>query len=205
TTVTPLSNQITTIYGTNARVITTQQIAQTANQIVGSISLLFIVIAGISLLVASIGIMNIMLMAVLERTHEIGIMKSIGFKSRDVLVIFLTQAVMIGFIGGIIGIVFGTGVSFVLASASSSSPSPSSSSTSGGSAVAARGSGGGVFVRGGAASSSSSSSGFSFSPVLTVQTILTALLVAILVSVIAGIYPAWRASQMQPIDALRQL
>ncbi|MDE1768541.1 MAG: ABC transporter permease [Candidatus Micrarchaeota archaeon] len=203
--VTALTNQISAVYGSSASVFSTQQLAQTAASIIGGISAFLLVVAGISLLVAAIGIMNIMLMSVMERTHEIGIMKSIGFKSRDVLVIFLTQAVMIGFIGGIIGIVFGTGVSFVLASASSSSPSPSSSSTSGGSAVAARGSGGGVFVRGGAASSSSSSSGFSFSPVLTVQTILTALLVAILVSVIAGIYPAWRASQMQPIDALRQL
>ncbi len=195
-----LSSQITAIYGSNARVVTTQQIAQTAASIVGSISVLLLVIAGISLLVAAIGIMNIMLMAVLERTHEIGIMKSIGFKSRDVLTIFLVQALMIGLIGGIIGILVGASASYGLAyAASASSSSGSSGPTT--TTIAPRGGGGGTVV----GSSQSSGSSFSFSPVLTPSTVLVALLVAMIVSVIAGLYPAWRAAKMEPIEALRSL
>ncbi len=200
--VTPLANQITNIYGSSASVITTQQIAQTASSILGSISTLFIVIAGISLLVASVGIMNIMLMAVLERTHEIGIMKSIGFKSMDILIVFLVQAIMIGLVGGIIGIVLGTGASYGLAYAASGGGQTNSST----SAHTTTSSGGAGLRSGGSSSSSSSSStSLTFSPVLTVSMIFEALFVAVLVSVIAGIYPAWRASQMQPIEALRTL
>ena len=208
TSVASLSTLITDIYGSNARVINTQQLAATAASIVGSISLLLIVIAGISLFVASIGIMNIMLMAVMEKTHEIGIMKSIGFKSRDVLTIFLFQALIIGMIGGIIGIFLGAAASYGLAAASNSAssgsqaPSSSSGAFSGG---PGGGGGGAAFRSSSSGGSAGSGSGFSFSPVLGISTIIEALLVAIIVSALAGIYPAWRASQMQPIDALRQL
>ena len=207
--VTALSTLITDIYGSNARVINTQQLAATAASIVGSISLLLIVIAGISLFVASIGIMNIMLMAVLEKTHEIGIMKSLGFKSSDVLTVFLFQALIIGMIGGIIGIMLGAATSFGLAAAASSSSSGSSSaapsSTTHAGAGGGFGGGRGSAGFGSSGSSASGSGGFSFEPVLSVSTIVEALFVAILVSALAGIYPAWRASKMQPIDALRQL
>lgn len=212
-TVTPLSNQISDIYGSNARVTNTQQLAATASSIVGAISDLLLVIASISLLVAAIGIMNIMLMSVLERTHEIGIMKSIGFKDSDVLTVFLMQAIMIGMVGGIIGIIIGAGVSYGLASlasgAGSSSNTTTSSSASSGSSFRSSGGPGGAGAGGGgfaaSSSSSSSSSTLAFTPLLTIGTILEALFVAVLVSVIAGIYPAWRASQMQPIEALRNL
>ncbi len=203
-TVTPLSNQISAIYGSGARVTNTQQLAQTASSIVGAISALLLVIASISLLVAAIGIMNIMLMAVLERTHEIGIMKSLGFKDRDILLVFLVQAVMIGLIGGIIGIILGTGVSYGLAGlASSGGGGASNTTTTAPPGGTFRGGGGATFGGGGPGSSSGSS--LSFTPLLTVSTIIQALFVAVLVSVIAGIYPAWRASKMQPIDALRAL
>lgn len=214
--VSALSTLITDIYGSNARVINTQQLAATASSIIGSITVLLLVIAGISLFVASIGIMNIMLMAVLEKTHEIGIMKSIGFKSKDVLIIFLFQALIIGTIGGIIGIFLGAAASYGLAAAASSASSSSTNSTAssssssssfgaGGARGGAGGAGGGAAFAGGAPSSSSSSSGLSFQPVLSITTIAEALFVAVLVSALAGIYPAWRASKMQPIDALRQL
>ena len=206
--VTPLSTLISDIYGSNARVINTQQLAATAASIIGSISLLLIVIAGISLFVASIGIMNIMLMAVLEKTHEIGIMKSIGFKSRDVLTVFLFQALIIGMIGGIIGIFLGAAASYGLAAASSSGSGSSSAPQSSGSATFAggpRGGGGGLGSPSSGPGGAASGGGLSFQPVLSMSTIIEAMLVAIIVSALAGIYPAWRASQMQPIDALRQL
>ena len=64
-------------------------------------------IAAISLIVASIGIMNTMLMAVMERTHEIGVMKAIGAKSSDVLSLFLMESGMVSLVGGVVGCVLG--------------------------------------------------------------------------------------------------
>lgn len=209
-----LSNLITTIYGSKARVLTTQQLLQTTASIIGSISLLFAIIAGVSLLVAAIGIMNVMLIAVFERTHEIGIMKSVGFKNRDIMTIFLIQAMIIGFLGGLVGIAAGAGASYVVAGvfAHAGSSSASGSSSAGPGGPAATGGGGSSFRSGSGsgagASATTSTSGFgssslSYSPVFTPFTILAAVLVAVIVSIIAGIYPAWRASKMEPIDALR--
>ncbi len=206
-TVAGVAQQITNIYGSSVTVTTTQEIAQTASSIIGSITILLVIIAGISLLVAAIGIMNIMLISVYERTHDIGILKSIGFKNHHILLIFLTQALIIGVAGGIVGITVGAGgaygLSFLASHASSSS---TTAPTPAGNAPPARG--GGVAFgggRAGAASASSSSSSISFSPVFSPETILLAILVAVVVSAIAGVYPAWRASKLEPIEALRQL
>lgn len=209
----PLTTELTDIYGNNARILSTQSLASTINSIIGGISDLLLIIAGISLLVASIGIMNIMLMSVMERTHEIGILKAIGFKSRQVLAIFLFQALIIGAVGGVIGIVAGVGASYSLAalsshasSSNSTTTSPSPSGATFRTSAAGPGAGGNAQFSGGPTSSSSSaSSSFSFTPVLSITTIVEAMLVAIIVSALAGLYPAWRASRMEPIDALRQL
>jgi ABC-type antimicrobial peptide transport system permease subunit len=213
TSVNATSSLITTIYGSSARILTTAELLSTASSIIGSITLLFAVIAGVSLLVAAIGIMNIMLMSVMERTHEIGIMKSIGFKNKHVMLVFLLQALMIGLVGGVLGIGVGAGVSLgltALVSGGSSSTTTASSSSS--TTFRASAGGGGGFGGGGAAPSggfgggtSSSSSGLSFQPSFPLTTIGLALLIAVLVSIIAGLYPAWRASKMEPIDALREL
>jgi putative ABC transport system permease protein len=205
------SSLITTIYGSSARITTTSQILSTVSTIIGSISLLFAVIAGVSLLVAAVGIMNIMLMGVMERTHEIGIMKAIGFKNKHVMLVFLLQALIIGVVGGIAGIGVGAGASYTLAAAFGSGSSSTSASTQGTSGGFRTGGGGGFQSSPGGgqgtaiSSSSSSSTGLSFSPAFPIETILLALFIAIIVSIIAGIYPAWRASQMEPIDALREL
>jgi ABC-type antimicrobial peptide transport system permease subunit len=203
-----LATQIGDIYGNNARVISTQQLTQEVEQVIGSIGLLLGVIAGISLVVAAIGIMNIMLISVYERTHEIGIFKSLGFRNRDVLTLFLMQAIIIGFLGGVIGVVFGIGGSYGLSavlSAAGSGPAASNGTAgSGGSGGGARFGGGRATTFGGSSGSPSSSS-ISYTPVVSGLTIVEAMLVAVVVSILAGVYPAWRASRLEPIDALRAL
>jgi putative ABC transport system permease protein len=80
-------------------------------------SIVMICIAGISLLVGGIGIMNIMLATVLERTREIGIRRAIGAKQKDIVRQFLTEAVLISTLGGLIGVAFGFTLSQIIASA----------------------------------------------------------------------------------------
>jgi len=73
----------------------------------GILQVVLIAIASISLIVAAMGIMNTMLMSVMERTHEIGVMKAIGAKSRDVLSLFLLESSMVSLVGGVVGCLLG--------------------------------------------------------------------------------------------------
>ncbi|MFA6992367.1 MAG: ABC transporter permease [Candidatus Gracilibacteria bacterium] len=87
-------------------------ILETASSITGTLTLLLAAIAGISLLVGGIGIMNMMLTTVTERTKEIGLRKAIGAKRHDINIQFLIEATMLTFVGGGIGILLGWGISF---------------------------------------------------------------------------------------------
>lgn len=87
-------------------VSTTQQL-EAMNSVTGTVTLLISCVAAISLLVGGIGVMNIMMVTVTERTREIGIRKSIGAKNRDIMLQFVTEAVILTGMGGILGILFG--------------------------------------------------------------------------------------------------
>jgi putative ABC transport system permease protein len=136
-------------------------------------------IAGISLLVAGIGIMNIMIVSLMERTREIGILKALGMKNRTVLTIFLSEAVIIGFMGALIGIFSGWGLANMVASLG---------------IVGGR-------IQG--ANQTAVTTQMSITPVLTPTVVAGALAFGLIVSVVFGLYPAWRASKLKPVEALR--
>ena len=93
------------------QVQTSEQLLQTITKIFNIIQIVLVGIAGISLLVGGIGIMNTMYTSVLERTKEIGIMKAIGAKNSDIFTLFLMESGMLGLMGGLIGVLIGIGIS----------------------------------------------------------------------------------------------
>ncbi len=106
---------------TNFQVLTATQILEQINQVLGIIQVFLVGIAAISLIVGAIGIMNSMYTSVLERTKDIGIMKSIGARNSDILKIFLIESGLIGLVGGILGTSLGTLMAVVLGSISRNS------------------------------------------------------------------------------------
>jgi putative ABC transport system permease protein len=134
-----------------------------------SMSNFLLAIAAVSLIVGSIGIANTMFTSVLEKTKEIGIMKAIGARNPDILLIFLFNAGFIGLVGGVIGIILGTILSGFLPALMG---------------------GGGLFMgRGGT--------------IVTLNSIIMALSVSVTVGILAGLIPAYQASKLRPVDALR--
>ena len=118
-------------------------------------------IAAISLLVGGIGIMNIMLVSVTERTREIGLRKAIGASNKDIMTQFLIEAVLMSFIGGIAGIILGTGISVLIT----------------------------LFT--------------GWAVVISLFPIILASTFSLIVGVVFGLWPAQKASQLDPIEALR--
>jgi len=178
TTITDVSKLIESHFSGQVSVIAATTIIDTIGIVFSTIQLFLAGIAAISLLVAGIGIMNIMIVSLIERTREIGILKALGMRGGGVLSIFLGESVIIGLIGALVGIGLGwglaVGVSEVL-----------------GSGLFSVGAGGG------------GSGTFAVSPLLTPEVFVGALAFGVGVSVIFALYPAWRASKLKPVDALR--
>jgi putative ABC transport system permease protein len=123
-------------------------------------------IAGISLLVGGIGIMNIMLVSVTERTREIGLRKALGARKRDILVQFLAESSLLSLLGGVVGIALGWLISFIVGRIAANSGTP-------------------------------------FNPSIGVNSVLLATLFSAAVGLFFGIYPASRAANLEPVEALR--
>ena len=136
-----------------------------ATQVADTLSLFLGGIAGISLMVGGIGIMNIMLTTVTERTHEIGLRKAVGAKRRDILLQFLVESVVLSLAGGLIGVGVGWGIAQLMGKVQI-----------GGSAI---------------------------TPIVGMDSIFLATFFSMAVGLFFGIYPATRASRLQPVDALR--
>ena len=132
----------------------------TMDSITDTLTLLLGGIASISLIVGGIGVMNVMLVSVTERTKEIGIRKSLGARKRDILIQFLIEALVLSLLGGLIGVVFGLGIGIVVEN-------------------------------------------FGLTFTASGSIILIAFLSSAGIGMIFGIFPAYRAACLRPIDALR--
>jgi len=184
TTIDSVSKAITDAFNKEVSVMSSTAVLNILSSVFSIIQLFLGGIAAISLIVAGIGIMNIMIVSLMERTREIGILKALGTKSRTVLLIFLCEAVIIGLMGATIGI----GAGWILANVVAIVLGRSSGSLGGG---ASMGNQAGAFGR------------MTITPILTPMVFLGALAFGVGVSVIFALYPAWRASKLKPVEALR--
>ncbi len=110
-----VTSQIQKEYGNQLTVMTSQEALRVAGSITSTLTLLLMSTASISFLVAFVGVTTTMYTSTLERTREIGILKAIGFKKRDVVMIFVTESAVMGAAGGSLGAALGVGASYVLA------------------------------------------------------------------------------------------
>lgn len=202
-----VTDEITAVFGNSLSVITIQSIIQTISSITSGLGVLLVGVASISLVVASVGIMGTLLTKVYQRIREIGIMKTVGMRTGDVLGVFLMEAVTVGVIGGLIGDLLGVLGSFAFSSlvsgggaggGSGGGPQgPGGESTGGG---VGRGHGGG-FNNG---SNGGGPPSFKITPVISVETLIIVFVIAIVISLVAGLYPAWRASRLTAVEAIRK-
>jgi putative ABC transport system permease protein len=162
----------------------------------------FILMVGIiALIVGAVGIVTTLYNSVTERIREIGTMKAIGAQSSSILALFLVEAALIGVMGASLGVISGIGGGYLLSSFTPSSGTSTSFSGGGpGGGGFGGGPGGGGF--GGAAVSSASAT--SVPPIYVPQDLIKVWLLSVTLSILAGIFPAWKASKLSPMVALRR-
>ncbi len=147
-------------------VFSQQDFVATAATITGVLTIFLGGVAAISLLVGGIGIMNIMLVSVTERTREIGLRKAIGARKRDIMIQFLTESSLLSLMGGLIGIALGWSIAAIIGRIASATGTP-------------------------------------FNPVVGMDAVLLATLFSTGVGLFFGLYPANRAANLEPVEALR--
>src|SRR5262249_27317870 len=131
------------------------------NKISGMIFILMFAVASVGLIVGGIGVMNIMLVSVTERTREIGVRKAIGAKRNNILAQFLIEAVTLSAVGGVIGVLLGSSFTLTL------------------------------------------HYGLGVTATLSFFWIVTALVMCAMIGIVFGVYPAWKAARLDPVEALR--
>ena len=151
------------------QILNQQDILDTFQSVTQGITIFLAAIAGISLVVGGIGVMNIMLVSVTERTREIGIRKSLGAKRRDILLQFVSESIVLSSIGGLVGILLGWLALYSIAQ------------------IPPQGDDG----------------GFTFNTEFTFNIAFLAFSVSAATGLFFGIFPALRASKLQPVEALR--
>ena len=119
-----LLKDLTAIGADDFTILTQQNFLQTAGLVTNVLTIFLGGIAAISLLVGGIGIMNIMLVSVTERTREIGLRKALGAHKRDILVQFLTESILLSLIGGIIGILLAWGIASLIGAIAAANNTP---------------------------------------------------------------------------------
>ena len=175
----PVMDRIRDLYGNNLIIISPQVISDMIHQVSSGVYLFIRIVAMVSLLVASVGIITTLQTSVMERIKEIGLLKALGFTNKLVLAIFLCEATIIGILGGGIGVFLGMSLSYMMSWILGRSLHIGTSSSAGE-----------LFT-------------IQIIPVFDSWNIISTWILCVALSMISGFYPSWRASRLDPVEALR--
>src|ERR671917_22215 len=173
-----VEGEIRNLYGNDIGVTSPEAILATIREFTGGFTVFILGIALVALLVGAVGIITTLYTSVMERTKEIGTMKAIGAQNSNVLSLFMAEALMIGILGATSGLLAGIAGGYVLTAGISSS--------------------------GGQNEGDAGTGPPNVSPVFRPTDLATVWGISVGLSVIAGIYPAWKASRLSPIVAIRR-
>ena len=161
-----VEKEIRALYGNDIGITTLEALLKTVREFTGGINAFLLSIAVISLIVGAVGIITTLYTSVIERIREIGTLKAIGTESKNILFLFLVEALLIGIIGATLGLLGGVGGGYVLGNLGPRNGPP-------------------------------------LIPVYLASDMATVWIISVALSVVAGLFPAWKASRTLPIEALR--